>query len=108
MILDLKEYIKIHKVFDKDLCKSVIESFDPAKEELHTFYKQGESYPVGKDPKRCFIKEGSDGDKVCTLVMLKYRTVIYDYITNLKFPWLINWNGYSFPKFLKYENVVFA
>lgn len=102
---NLKDYIKIHKVFPKKLCKEIIHSLDSSKEEIHTFYKpsQDKSFTLGNDPYKCFIKEGEEGDSICRELMECYRKVIYDYITNLKFHWLINWNGYSFPKILKYN-----
>lgn len=35
---NLKDYIKIHKIFPKKLCKEIIHSLDSSKEEIHTFY----------------------------------------------------------------------
>ena len=83
---NLKDYIKIHKVFPDKLCKEIIDSLDSSKEEIHTFYKpsQDKSFTLGNDPYKCFIKEGEEGDSICRELMQCYRKVIYDYITNLK------------------------
>jgi hypothetical protein len=107
---NLKHYIRVFdkKYFPKKKCNEIIKALDPKKNKLHTFYKPlaDSQFKTGGDPDSCYLKDNKAGDDTAKHIKDVYYKIIYKYITDLNnegIDWFNKWNGYSFPKFIKYK-----
>jgi hypothetical protein len=105
----LKDYIQVFdsNYFPKKKCNQIIKALDPKKSKLHTFYKplDDTKFETGDDPESWYLKDGKIGDDTATHVKDVYFKIIFNYVSELNkdgMYWFIKWNGYSFPKFIKY------
>jgi hypothetical protein len=109
MKTNIRDYIKVfdNKYFSKKECELIINSLGTFKK--HTFYsvKNNHKEEIGNDPQISFLKDNKI-ESIGKLIKDKWFKIIGEYILNElnkkeKIDWFTGWNGYSFPKFIKYN-----
>ena len=108
MKTNISSYIKVFDGFTKEQCEVIITSLDSSKSEPHTFVQSGTNriYAMGKDPNISFLKK-EKVDPIGNLIKGKWHKLIGKYILEFlkeeKMDWYNSWNGFSFPKFMEYN-----
>ena len=103
MQTNLHDYIILIKNFlDKDFCNETINQLEKINWKDHLFY----NFIKNKDYKRSGYQElevSNDYVENKKIIMEKLHKAIFQYISNLNFPWFDSWAGYSDVRFNKYK-----
>ena len=108
MKTNIRSYIKVFDGFTKEQCEVIITSLDNSKSVPHVFVESrtNTEYAMGKDPKISFLKDEKI-DPIGHLIKSQWHKLIGQYILEFlkeeKMGWYDSWNGFSFPKFLEYN-----
>jgi hypothetical protein len=104
MKTELSDYIKIYNIIPKSLCNDVVSEL----EKPHIDWKQHVFY--FSDTNTSGARSGNKELSVSfsnipskTKLMEIYFIALKLYITELDFPWMDNWNGYTPIRFNRYE-----
>jgi|SRR6056300_388526 len=108
---DLGHYIRTYKdTYTADFCKDLVNTLDKSYSEKHKFYNgtTGEETHVGKDPENVWLDEPYAKqyreELMNGLFNVLEKYIVDDMCKKEGFDWFPGWNGYSFPKFIRYEN----
>jgi hypothetical protein len=110
MKTNIKDYIQLYssKYFPLKKCKLIISSLDLSQEKTHEFYylKEDNKKEVGEDPQTSILKPEKLGP-IGNFIKNQWYKIIGEHILNRlnkkeKIDWYEGWNGYAFPKFIKY------
>ena len=111
MKTDLKKYIRVfdNKFFSEKQCQLIIKSLDNSQNKTNVFYSPStnEEITVGNDPQVSFLKDKKI-KPISTFIKDQWYKIITEYIINWlnkkeKMPWYNSWNGFTFPKFIRYK-----
>ena len=111
MKTDLKNYIQVfdNKFFSEKQCQLIIKSLDNSQNKTNIFYRPStnEEITVGNDPQVSFLKD-KKMKPISTFIKDQWHKIITEYIINWlhkkeKMSWYTGWNGFTFPKFIRYK-----
>lgn len=109
MKTNIRAYIKVFDgIFTKQQCEVIINSLDRSKSIPHTFYISSTNTVEkrGNDPNISFLKDEKI-DPIGHLIKSQWHKLIGQYILEFlkdeKMGWYDSWNGFSFPKFMEYN-----
>lgn len=101
MSYDLRDYIKVYNVFEKQLCEKVIESLNHDNWNVHSFYNYKDNVYTSYDYDFNITYEADP--QLVQVMMDQLWHQIKRYIDELKMPFFEGWNGYTQIGFNKYD-----
>ncbi len=98
MNTDLKDYVKVYSLIDKDICNKTIKQLENVTWDHHRFYSASGVIDNGKEPYEYHgnIETKSVLQESIWLALKKYV------LEDINFPWFPGWQGFSNLKFIKY------
>ena len=102
MNLDLREYIKIYDIIDKDVCKQSVLELQSADWHQHQFYdyKDDLSSPINGDKE---LNNSWDEISTKDILMQNVYDSLSQYLIELNFSWYNGWSGYTRVRFNRYQ-----
>lgn len=104
MPMNIKEYLKVYDVFEKDFCRQVVEKIDATHWESHSYYSHQSSEYI-KTEKELSISYNSDMPET-KQISDRLWFVLQKYIMeDMAFcsPWFNGWAGYSQVRYNRYD-----
>lgn len=97
----LKDYVKVYKNFlSEEDCYYSVKQLQKLDWQIHTFYNPSDgSYNSYDDELSISNQEFPNKQMITERIWHK----IGEYVSTLKFPWFSGWNGYTVPRFNKYD-----
>ena len=103
MKTDLKKYVKIYKMLDKDFCENLTDQLNQEGFNRHSFRSYDDTIEHSDIDPTYSSADNQIDIKTYNIIMDQYYNVLEQYVNELKFPWFSAWNGYSPPKFNWYQ-----
>lgn len=100
----LKKYITVYKnCIDNELCDKIVNYLEIKEFQKHTFYNSIDKNHYRKENNECDSYYGAIDDQLREILMKTLWERIYQYVTDLDFPWFGGWQGFTEPKWNRYQ-----